>query len=324
MKFKVYKYLFFYVLVILLLSFKAYANNIPSYSILANVNNNTIFKSDLDLRLQISKLFNPELNINNEDIQKLIFKQMVDELLITNDSSNYNLELSTDDVDQEIKYIEYINKWDQKTFENKIKASQINKEDIRKYLYNQALVKKFIEQLSYMGGAVSNKEVENEFYNVLSLNGKNQYLLSEIFVSSMNKPKSEALNQINSIYAALQKGANFSRMIDTSSDNIYDKSHAGEVGWVYETQINSDVKSALDALKKGQYTKPIFNNNGYYIYLLKDVKPILYIDPNDTNTVNQVKMMIRQKISGEKGRSVVNTYLENLYSHAIINYPTKL
>src|SRR5699024_2797258 len=162
-----------------------------------------------------------------------------------------------------INYIESLNKWGKGTIYNKAQKLSLSKKDINDYFYRQTLIQKFIQNIGFSRATVNNAELNKEYYNLLGLNGKTQYLISKIFISISNKSKKNAEKQINNIYNSLKKGASFNLMVSSYSENIYSKNNKGLVGWIYETQIPDIEKNALDSIKTNSFTKPIFLDNGY-------------------------------------------------------------
>lgn len=295
-------------------------NQSKAADIIANVNGENIFNYDTEVRSKILKLLNTNVNENELNFKKNITTQLIEEKLITLEAKNYNLSVSEEDIENQLHYIESLNKWSKDSIYTKGKKLGLRASDIKDYIYQQVLSQEFVQGIAASGSQVTKEELDKEYYNILGLNGKTQYLISEIFVSSLNKTKEEAEKEINKIYNNLKQGNNFNIMVSSYSDNIYSKNNKGIVGWVYETEISDETKKLLNSITKNQFTSPIFLNNGYYIFKLLDKRPILYIDTNDINQVNQLKIALRQKLMNDKANIIITNYIENLKTKAIINY----
>lgn len=295
-------------------------NQSKATDIIANVNGENIFNYDTEVRSKILKLLNTNVNENELNFKKNITTQLIEEKLITLEAKNYNLSVSEEDIENQLHYIESLNKWSKDSIYTKGKKLGLRASDIKDYIYQQVLSQEFVQGIAASGSQVTKEELDKEYYNILGLNGKTQYLISEIFVSSLNKTKEEAEKEINKIYNNLKQGNNFNIMVSSYSDNIYSKNNKGIVGWVYETEISDETKKLLNSITKNQFTSPIFLNNGYYIFKLLDKRPILYIDTNDINQVNQLKIALRQKLMNDKANIIITNYIENLKTKAIINY----
>lgn len=289
-------------------------------AIIATVNGVNIFNYDVEIRLKILKLLNKNLNENELNLKSTIINQLIEEKLIILEAKKYNLSVSSKDIIEQLKYIESLNKWDKDYIYRQGEKFGLSKNVIQEYIYQQALSQQFIQGIAASGSQITKQELDQEYYNLLGLNGKIQYLISEIFVSSLSRTKEEAEKEINKIYSNLKHGNNFNIMVSSYSDNIYSKNNNGLVGWVYETELSDKEKELLNSITKNQFTTPIFLNNGYYIFKLLDKKTILYIDTNDINQVNQLKSLLKQKLINDKANVLINNYVANLKNKAVINY----
>ena len=76
--------------------------------------------------------------------------------------------------------------------------------------------------------------------------------------------------RIDSIYQALQNGADFADMARRFSDDKGTAVHDGELPWISKGQTLPDFEKAAYALEVGQMSKPILSPAGYHIIKLID------------------------------------------------------
>jgi len=128
--------------------------------------------------------------------------------------------------------------------------------------------------------------------NAASGSGGDKKVLSE----------SEAKAKAEKIYAELQKGADFVKMVREHSGDPTSASKDGDFMPIRKSdQLPQEIKDAVFSLKPGQISKPVRQPNGYYILRLEslDVEPFEAV---------QSKLMI------ELRQSHVNEFIEKTRS----------
>lgn len=103
-------------------------------------------------------------------------------------------------------------------------------------------------------------------------------LVAHIFLQLPQK-NSEAVKatkkaRIDSIYAALQNGADFAEMAKKYSDDQMSARSGGELPWLGPKQTLPEFEKQAYALKPGQMSKPFLSTAGYHIILMKDRKKL--------------------------------------------------
>ena len=76
--------------------------------------------------------------------------------------------------------------------------------------------------------------------------------------------------RIDSIYNALQKGADFGTLARRLSDDKGSAAQGGELPWLTKGQTLKEFEDAAYALAKGEMSKPVLSPAGYHIILMKD------------------------------------------------------
>ncbi|HKI88039.1 MAG TPA: peptidylprolyl isomerase [Draconibacterium sp.] len=108
--------------------------------------------------------------------------------------------------------------------------------------------------------------------------------------------------EIDSIYTALQNGADFAELAKKYSDDKRTASNGGEMPWFSERQIIPEFTGPAFALKNvGDYTHPIETAYGYHIIKKLDSRPVKPFD--------EVKNDIEEKIKKDPERSTTSKKL---------------
>ena len=114
-------------------------------------------------------------------------------------------------------------------------------------------------------------------------------------------------SEIDSIYTALQNGADFAEMAKKYSDDKRTASKGGEMPWFSASQMIPAFSTPAFALKNvGDYTRPIETRFGYHIIKKLDSRPV--------KPFEEVKNEIQQRIIKDPERSThsKNIFINNL------------
>ncbi len=306
--------------IILLFVLVLSSNNLFSNNnkMLAVVNDNyVIFEYDLNKELQFQKVINPKASSNTKDLKLLTLNHMITNHLILEDSEKFQIKVSYDEVMSAIKYIEESNKQPKDSLIKNAKLNGLSKDEFYQMLKNVLTVDKMNQTMSFSRSKVSYNETISELRRVLSLNGKAEMLLYEISVSFSNKSQEEAKNKIDIIYKQLQKKEDFSTLAKKFSESI-NASNGGEIGWVPEIFLPSDIIVNVYKIKPNQYTEPFISDKSYKIILLKDIRPLLYIDTNNPEHIEQLTNYAQQKVLNDKAQVYLEDYLKQINQKASI------
>ena len=109
----------------------------------------------------------------------------------------------------------------------------------------------------------------------------------------------------DSIWRALQAGADFSTQARRISENERIAVKGGDMGWMQPQQSFVEFEQAAYALKVGELSRPILAPDGYHIILMKERKQLEPFDVLKTDLVRSLQQQhLRQAIAGQKVREV--------------------
>lgn len=124
------------------------------------------------------------------------------------------------------------------------------------------------------------REVRNYYDNMVkSLEGHDLYLPAHIFVhlgqNASEADRQAAKARIDSIYQALQAGADFEELARKHSDDKQTGMRGGVIQWIGPHQLLPEMEKAVYALTdSGQIAEPLLSTVGYHIIQLKGRKPV--------------------------------------------------
>lgn len=100
--------------------------------------------------------------------------------------------------------------------------------------------------------------------------GKPEYLVAEIFLSVESPEDDEEVRRSAlRLVEQLQQGAAFNAVARQFSQAAT-AATGGDLGWVQEGQLSSELDKALAEIKPGDVSPPLRGSGGYYILLLRD------------------------------------------------------
>ncbi|MCL2566925.1 MAG: peptidylprolyl isomerase [Alphaproteobacteria bacterium] len=306
-------------LTFLLLPLQAAAD---SNKMLAVVNDTfVIFEHDLDNEIIFQRIINPEGFHQSKPLDKemrlLILHQMITNHLILEDAIKFKIKINMTDINAAMNYIEQSNKKPSGYLLSEAKRVGLSQSEFYQLLRASLTVDKMKQIMSFSRARVSAAEGEAELRRVLTLNGRVEMQLYEISIPFNSQSQTEAENKINSIYNQLQKGENFQTLAKNFSQDI-SSIHGGEIGWVPEIFLPTEMLMNINQLKPGGHSKPFIIENAYKIILLKDVRPLLYIDINNPEHLAQLSNYAKQKVLNDKAQVILEDYLVEINSRASI------
>ncbi len=149
---------------------------------------------------------------------------------------------------------------------------------------------------------VTDAEIKAEQQHLRENKGKNEYLISEIFLS-VDIPTDEAKvsDQVTKFYEQLGKGADF-RRVATQFSQGPTASKGGTMGWFIVEDLEPAIAQMVAGKKKGTVLPPVRGQDGYYIVSVNDVRQILSDQPGDSQ-IDLSQIVIPVKLAEKTGRT---------------------
>lgn len=136
-----------------------------------------------------------------------------------------------------------------------------------------------------------------------------QIRLSQIYIAipkdASKEAQDKAKSRIDELSKAVKTG-DFATIAREKSDERETASRGGEVGWLAESQIQTEIRSKVGTLSKGSVTEPIRLADGWYIVKVLDTKVA------HTATLDEVKDQLVRLLRSERAKANREAYLAKL------------
>ncbi len=128
----------------------------------------------------------------------------------------------------------------------------------------------------------------------------------------------------DSIYAALQKGADFAELARRCSDDKTSGQRGGDISWIQKGQTFKEFEEKVFAMKKGELSKPFLSPVGYHIVLLKDKSMFFPYDSVHADILRFVgQQNMRERIVNDKLTELAKTSTPPCTPEDIVNRRTE-
>lgn len=131
-----------------------------------------------------------------------------------------------------------------------------------------------------------------------------QYRLAQIFVKGAADDKTASAKLDGAMKKLKAKGADFAAVAREFSDA--DAAKGGDLGWLPETQIVSEIRQAVAGLAKDGVSDPIRMDDGWHILRLVDTKPA------GTVPLAEVKDALKDRLRQAKAQQLRQAHLARL------------
>ncbi len=213
---------------------------------------------------------------------------------------------------------------------NFAEAKSITRDDVVNFIdeyfvKNYLLVNKVIDQ-----GSENEKEIKEDLERLKrrAMTGMNGPLYRKVIPSSVEVSEQEikdlydksnymvkiaylrvsSKHLADSLYNALQKGADFGEIARKYSLDIHTYEHGGEVrNYIQPGSLDPEFEQAIFSLKEGQISKPIYLSGWYSIVKVIKKKPI------EKKPLEQMRAQLKQRLQQFKMNQIRNNYIDSLF-----------
>jgi peptidyl-prolyl cis-trans isomerase SurA len=133
------------------------------------------------------------------------------------------------------------------------------------------------------------------------------HILLKLSTKATAQQQDKIKQRIDSVYSALQAGADFAEMAEKISDDGGSAARGGELPWIAPSQTLKEFEDVAYSLAPGEMSKPFLSPIGYHIVLMKERKQLEPFDSLKQNIVASLERRgIRNDIADMKLRRKVN------------------
>ena len=261
------KLLIYFALILFIIN--GYANSIEN-KILVKIENEIITSIDIDNEYKYLLALNPGIkNLNEDDkikfSKKSIIQEKIKKIEIEKNFNNPNippefLEQILRSVYSKIG-IESLANFKKYLINKNINFKDVKNKLVIEALWNELILIKFSSKIKINEKKLKKKINDNNKF-------LKSYLFSEIFfdISNLNDLNDKFLEITNVIN---NKGFDFAVLKYSISPT---SKLGGKLDWINENSLNKNIKSAINNLKKNEFTKPIVVPGGFLILKINDIK----------------------------------------------------
>jgi peptidyl-prolyl cis-trans isomerase SurA len=234
-----------------------------------NISNESIIREKIK-KIEISKNFK-EIRLN-EDYSEILLKNIYSRL---NLKSINEFEIYLKDYD--------------------LKIIDIKKKITIDALWNELIIKKYSSKVVINKAAIKKELLKNS-----KIQSK-EYQLSEIIFEVESK------EEIEKKYKKVVKSINEIGFENSAASYSFSESAkiGGDIGWINENLLNSNIRKNISSLKVGEFTKPIILSNGILILKL--------INTKNSETTIDIENELKKAINYERNRQL-NQYSKIYYN----------
>ena len=261
------KLLIYFALILFIIN--GYAYSIEN-KILVKIENEIITSIDIDNEYKYLLALNPGIkNLNEDDkikfSKKSIIQEKIKKIEIEKNFNNPNippefLEQILRSVYSKIG-IESLANFKKYLINKNINFKDVKNKLVIEALWNELILIKFSSKIKINEKKLKKKINDNNKF-------LKSYLFSEIFfdISNLNDLNDKFLEITNVIN---NKGFDFAVLKYSISPT---SKLGGKLDWINENSLNKNIKSAINNLKKNEFTKPIVVPGGFLILKINDIK----------------------------------------------------
>jgi peptidyl-prolyl cis-trans isomerase SurA len=262
----------------------------PADGVAAIVNDAIITEYDLRQRILLF-VATSNMQATPEVLAKLR-KQVVDQLeqeqLQIQEARRKGITVAPGDVDKSIDRITTDNHMTKDQLADLLKRGGVDMATLRAQIAVQIAWQKAVEDEFQDRINITPADVDAELARLQEGADKPHYLVSEIFLAVDNPDVDAKVEKdAQDVEAQLQSGASFTTVARQFSQSPTAAS-GGDLGWVHQGQLPSEIDTALKSMQVGSVSPPIRSTGGYYILGLRDRQEGLGTHIPDPATVKPV------------------------------------
>jgi peptidyl-prolyl cis-trans isomerase SurA len=264
----------------------AVASTSDTERIAAVVNDNVISTSDINARIKLAMLSAglPDTAEIRMRLTPQILRGLIDEQLEMQEAKRLDVTVSKEEVDQALARIAHDNNipggMESYITEHGGSADALTQQIRAGLSWNKVVQRELRPNVD-----IGDDEVDAVIGRMKANAGKDEYLVSEI-VLPVDSPKDEdqVKDFADNLVQQIKGGASFGAIARQFSQGT-GAAAGGDIGWIQDGQLASELNRALVTLQPGQITDPIRSSSGYHILGVRE-KRVVGLGSNDDIRVN--------------------------------------
>ena len=277
--------------------------------IAATVNEDIVSQYDLQARMQVvivSSGLRPTQQLRKR-LSQQVLRRLIDEQLQLQEAKKRNIKASRRDMRRAIATIEKQNQIPPGSFNSFIKKKGIPREALLTQIRSQITWQKLIARILLPRVTVGEDEIDEVLNRLKKRKGQVEYRVSEILLA-VDQPQreGEVRRTAQRLLDELKSGAKFPAIARQFSQTA-SASVGGDLGWIQEATMNTELRQIVSRMKEGDIAGPIRTLAGMQIFKLSKKRKILTGSPNDTVVgLQQILLPLRKGMPSDEVKAQMN------------------
>ena len=285
--------------------------------IAAVVNSEAISIPDLVRRIDVA-IVSSRLQVSEELRRQLapqVLRSLIDERLKVQEAERLGVTVSEADMANARRSVEQRNGIPAGALDDFLRRQGLDVATVGEQLRAEILWSKLVRRRLGAAVSVGEGEIDEAIARLEANRGRPEYRVAEIFLAvESSEQEDEVRAAAASLYRQLTGGANFAQIARQFSQSAT-AAVGGDIGWVVEGQLPSEIEAVLAETEPGSITSPVRAFDGYYIVSLIDRRAVLA----DVPAAGLDRERIRQDIAGRRLEMLARRYVRDLHRSAFID-----
>jgi peptidyl-prolyl cis-trans isomerase SurA len=278
------------------------------------VNESAITQADVDDRMTLI-MVSAGLP-NNKETRKQLLPQivgaLVDEQIKVQEALKLELDISEAEIDSGFATIAGQNNFTPEQFEQAITRSGVKVATLRAQVKAEIAWSKVVQARLRSQVNISASDVDARLGRIVAATGKNEYLLSEIYLPIEEANEEVKLRRLAERLSSDIRGGKASFMkVAQQFSKAAGAASGGDLGWIQQGQLPDELDSVLPRMQEGGVSKPIRSLSGFHIMLVRKKRVI-------SEETIPARDAVRQAIGLERLDRLQRQYFLDLKSSALI------
>jgi peptidyl-prolyl cis-trans isomerase SurA len=242
--------------------------------IAAVVNDRVVSISDLERRLTMAILSSelPNTPEVRERLRPQVLRALVDEQLQLQEARRLEVEVSEQEISNALGALAQQNNMEYAQFEAMLTNRGVPMQSLREQLRAQIAWSRVVQGRLTPRVEISEEEIDAVLNRLEQTQGRDEYLLAEIFLAVDNPAREAEVRQFaDRLVDQVRAGANFAELARQFSQAA-GAINGGDLGWVLQGELSPAIDSIVQSMGAGQISAPIRDVSGYHIMLVRDVR----------------------------------------------------
>ena len=277
--------------------------------IAATVNEDIVSVFDLRARMQVviaSSGLRPTPQLQKR-LSQQVLRSLIDERLQLQEAKRRNIKVSQRDIRRAKATIEKQNKIPPGSFDDFIKKIGVPRDALMTQIRAQITWQKLMARIILPRVTVGEDEIDETLKRLKERKGQVEYRVSEILLA-VDQPEQEGdvRRTAQRLLEELRKGAKFAAIARQFSQTA-SASVGGDLGWIQEVAMNTELRQIISRMKEGEISGPIRTLAGMQIFRLTKKRRILLGRANDTVIdLQQILLPLRKGLANDYIKAQMN------------------